>query len=134
MRTVLALAAAVLAAVAALASAIAGEDDVIAFFLVLAGGAVIIAALTAGPWTRPARLAARTLAVAWAVTAVWIGVLLAWYQTSCACSTPVPIDPAPNVVGIPVTVVHLLATYLGGALVVVATFSGRLAARAAERR
>ena len=134
MRTVLALAAAALAIVAALVSAVSGEDDVIAFFLVLAGGALIIALLTAGPWTRPARLAARALAVAWAVTAAWIGVLLAWYQTACACSSAGPIDPDPNVAGIPVTVFHLLATYLGGALVVVATFSARLAAHGAERR
>ncbi len=115
MRTALALGAAVLSLVAALASALAGEDDMIVFFLVLAGVAVVIAALTTGPWTRPARLVARTLAVAWVVAAIWIGALLVWYQSLCACSSPAPIGPPPNVAGIPTTLFHLLATYLGGA-------------------
>lgn len=134
MRTTLALGAAALALIAAFASGVSGETDVIGFFLVLTAAAIVIAALATGPWTRPARLLARTIAVAWVVAAVWIGALLVFYQAACGCSSPVPIDPPPNMAGIPTTLFHLLATYLGGALVIVATFSGRLAARGAGRR
>lgn len=133
-RSTLALVAAGLSAIAAVASAVAGEDDVIAFFLVMTAVAVVIAVLGARPWTGAARLVARTLAVAWVVAAIWIGALLVWYQGSCACSSAVPVGPGPNVAGVPTTLFHLLATYLGGALVVVATFSGRLAARGDEHR
>ena len=134
MRSALALLAAGPALVAAGASAVSGEQDVIAFFVALAVVAGVIAALCTGPFTGARRMIARTLAVAWAIAAIWIGALLVWYQTSCACSGTVPVDPGPNVAGLPTTLVHLLATYLGGALVVVATFSGRLAARGAGRR
>ena len=134
MRSALALAAAGLALIAAAASAVSGEDDVVAIFLVLTVVAVVIAVLCAGSWSGRARVAARTLAVLWVVAAVWIGVLLVVYQTSCACSSAVLVGPDPNVAGIPTTFFHLLATYLGGAFVGVATFSGRLAAHGAERR
>lgn len=134
MRSVLALVAAALALIAAGVSAVSGEDDVVAFFVTLAVVAGVIAVLCTEPFTRPKRLIARTLAVAWAIAAIWIGALLVWYQTSCACSSTVPLDPVPSVSGIPTTLFHLLATYLGGTLVVVATFSGRLAARGAGRR
>ena len=130
MRTSLALGAALLSVGAAIASAVSGEGDVIVFFAVLAAVAVIIAALAAGPWTRPARLVARSLAVGWVVAAVWIAGLLVWYQSTCGCSSPAPSGPPPNVGGIPTTIFHLLATYVGGALVTVATFSDRIAARA----
>jgi len=134
MRSTLALAAACLALIAAVASALSAQGDVIVFFLILGVVAVVIAVLCAGPWTRPARLAARALAVAWGIAAIWIGALLVWYQASCACSTAVPLEPDPSVAGIPTTLFHLLATYLGGVLVVVATFSDRLATRGAGRR
>ena len=135
MRSVLALVAAALALIAAGVSAVSGEDDVVAFFVTLAVVAGVIAVLCTEPFTRPeAVLIARTLAVAWAIAATWIGALLVGYQTSCACSSTVPLSPDPSVSGIPTTLFHLLATYLGGTLVVVATFSGRLAARGAGRR
>jgi hypothetical protein len=133
MRSKLAIVAAILAGLAAIASWWSHEDDTVAFFLVLGAVAVVIAALANGPWTGRRRLVGRSLAVAWVVAAAWIGILLVGYQTSCACSTTVLSGPDSNVAGIPTTLFHLLATYLGGALVVVATFSGRLATRAAER-
>ena len=134
MRSALALAAAFLAALAAVASWWSGEDDTVAFFAVLAVVAVAIAALANGSWVGRRRLAGRSLAIAWALAAVWIGVLLVGYQTSCACTTAPLAGPDPNVAGIPTTLFHVLATYLGAALVVVATFSDRLGARADGRR
>jgi hypothetical protein len=134
MRSALALAAAFLAALAAVASWWSGEDDTIAFFVVLAVVAVAIAALANGSWVGRRRLVGRSLAVAWVLAAVWIGVLLVGYQTSCACTTAPLAEPDPNVAGIPTTLFHVLATYVGGVLVAVATFSDRLAAHGAERR
>ena len=134
MRSVLAFVAAGLALIAAGASIVSGDDDVVGFFLVLTVVAVVIAVICARPSTGRARIVARVLAGAWAFAAIWIAVLLGWYQTSCACSIPVPVEPGPNVAGLPTTLFHLLATYVGGVLVVVATFSDRLATRADERR
>ena len=134
MRTILAAAAAVLAVVAAIVAGQTGEADKVPFFIVMAAGAIVVASLTAGPWTRPSRLLARTIAVAWIGTAVWVAALLVWERTLCACSGPTPPLESPNVGGIPTTWFHLAATYLGGALVLVAAFSDLPGVRGAARR
>ncbi len=125
MRTILAATAAVLAILAAAASAIAGDSDLIAFFVVLAAVATIIAALASGRWVGPPRNIARVLALGWVGTAIWIAGLLVIYQGACGCSRPEPALVPPNVLGIPSTLFHLVATYVGGSLVVGAAF-GRL--------
>lgn len=134
MRSILALSAAGLAALAAVTSDVAGQADVVIFFVVLVVGAAFVAALAAGPWTSPARRLARTLAVAWIAAAVWIAVLLGWAQALCACSSPEPAAPEPSIGGVPLTAIHLAATYFGGALIAVAAFSGRVGVRGGARR
>lgn len=134
MRTILAMAASGLGLLAGVVSIAGGQGDFAPFFFALSGFAGIIAWLI-GPGARPprARMIAKGLAVLWAIVAIWIGLLLLWWQASCACSYPEPIGPPPNVAGIPTTVFQLTATYLGGALVVVAAFSRRLGPRGEAR-
>lgn len=127
MRTILALVASGLSALAALASMATGQGDFAPFFFGLAVMAAVVAWLL-GPgrrWPR-ARAIAKGAAVVWVIAAIWIALLLLWWQALCACSYAEPIGPPPNVAGIPTTLFQLAATYLGGAFVVVAAFSGRL--------
>ncbi len=128
MRTILALAASGLSVLALAVSLATGGDDIAPFFAVLAVAAAVIAWLVRpGDHSVWAGRSARGLAVLWVGAAVWIAVLLVMFRTMCGCSYAEPVAPPPNVAGIPATVFHLAATYLGGAFVVVAAFSRRLA-------
>lgn len=127
MRTILALGASGLSVLAALASIAGGQGDFAPFFFGLAVVAAVVAWLLGPGRQLPrARTIAKSLAVLWAIGAIWIALLLLWWQAMCACSSPEPVGPPPNVVGIPTTVFQLAATYLGGAFVIVAAFSRRL--------
>jgi hypothetical protein len=126
MRSFLTIVAAVLALGAALVSISTGDRDVVPFFLLLTVVAAVLALLTViGPWSGARRIVGRILALGWLVTAAWIGGLLVWYQVACACSSPEPVGPTPDVLGLPAAAYQLIATFGGAALVVVATFGGR---------
>lgn len=116
---VLSLVAAGLAAVAGVVASADGDADIVPFFvaLTLAGG------LHAWSLHAPLcgmRVVAWAVAGGWVVAAVWIGVLLAMYQATCACSYP-PRPPEVTYLGLSATVYHLAGVYGGALLVSAAT-------------
>ena len=121
MRSVLGLAASALAGIAAIVADLDG--GIAPFFVGLTFFAGVEAWATQSPYAGPRRILARAIAVVWLVAAVWVGVLLVWYQAACACSGPPP--PPPNLyVGLPGTVYQLLGLY-GGLILILASAFGR---------
>ncbi|MDQ2673236.1 MAG: hypothetical protein M3Y40_01130 [Chloroflexota bacterium] len=125
-RSSLALAATVLAAVATVVASQDGDADIVPFFvgLTVAGG--IGAWAMHEPFTGRRQYLGRLIAGLWLIAAVWIGGLLLMYQMACGCSGPVP-PPEATYLGLTATIYHLVAVYMGGALMAVAAFSRRLA-------
>ena len=121
MRRILGLAASALAAVAAIVADVDGGET--AFFVGLTFFAGVEAWVAQSPFAGRRRLLARVIAVAWLVAAIWIGVLLLWYQAACACSGPPP-QPPNLYLGLPGTVYHLLGLY-GSLLLILASAFGR---------
>lgn len=122
LRVGLSLGAAALALVADVVSQLDGDTDLVPFFAILAVAAFVVAVAVGSPFQGRHRLVARAVTVGWAIAAVWIGALLVMYQVSCACSRAGPLAPEATYLGLPATAYHLAATYLGGALLLVATF------------
>ena len=120
MRGIPSLAAAVLAGVAAVVASQDGDGDIVPFFVALTVAGGIHAWAVADPTGRPHRFAAHTIAGAWTVAAVWIGVLLIGYQAACACIGPPPL-PEDTYLGLTATAYHLVGVYGGLALVLFAT-------------
>lgn len=131
MRSALALAASALAGAAAVIASLDGDADIVPFFVALTflGGAGAWA--THEPMVGTRRAIARSIAVVWLGAAIWIAVLLLWYQAACACIGPPP-EPESRYLGLTATVYHLAGVYLGGALMAVATFSRALEVRGAS--
>jgi hypothetical protein len=130
-RSLLAIAAGLLAALAAIVANQDGDGDIVPFFVALTLAAGIAAWAVHEPFVGPRRTLARGIAVAWLGAAGWIGVLLLWFQAACGCSMPAPIAPEATYLGLTATMYHLVGVYLGGALVTVAAFSRLLEPRAA---
>jgi hypothetical protein len=126
-RSMLAMAAGVLAAMAAVVASLDGDPDIVPFFvgLTLAGG--VGAWAVHDPYGGRRRLLGRGIGGLWLIAAGWIGVLLIMYQANCACSSAEPIGPEATYLGLTATVYHLAGVYLGGALMAVAPFSRALA-------
>ncbi len=120
MRGMPSLAAAVLAGVAAVVASQDGDGDIVPFFVALTVAGGIHAWATLGRH----RPVAYGIAGAWAVAAIWIGVLLIGYQAMCACSYP-PRAPEETYLGFTATVYHLVGLYGGLALVLFAEISVR---------
>ena len=122
-RSILALAASVLAAVAAIA-AYADRDGTIApFFVGLTFFAGVEAWATRSPFVGQRRTLARVIAGAWLLAALWIGVLLLMFEVACGCSGPPP-PPTTLYLGLPGTIYHLLGLY-GGLVLILASAFGR---------
>lgn len=123
-RSLLAIAAAVLAAVAGLVSQLDGDGGFVPFFVGLtvlgATGAFVVRA----PYPERRRIFGVMIATAWIAAAI-IGGLLLWEQAVCGCSRPEPIAEA-NYLGLTATIYHAAGVYLGGALLAVAAFSRAL--------
>ncbi len=117
----LALAASGLAAVATAISSLDGDADLVPFFVLLTFAGGLIAVLLQPPIAGFRRTFARFLALGWVGAAIWAGALLVWYQVACGCSSPPP-APVATYLGIPASAFHLTAAFVGGALVLVATF------------
>jgi hypothetical protein len=119
-RSVLGLAASALAAIAAVV-ATASDQYIVNFFIALAFGGVVEAAVAYPPFEGWRRYVARGLALLWLVAAFWIGVLLVMYSAACGCSNPEP-EPSVLIVGVPATVYHLVGLYGGLALILASAF------------
>ncbi len=124
-RSVLCLLASALAAIAAVLSSLDGDLDLVPFFVGLTFAAGLLAWAVHPPMMGARRTFARLAAIAWVSAAIWIGGLLVMYQATCGCSRAAPTSPVQTYLGLPATAYHLAATYLGGALVVVAVFGLR---------
>jgi len=120
-RAVLCLAASALAALAAVTSSLDGDVDLVPFFVGLTFVAGLLATVVQPPFSGSRRAFARLVAVAWVLLAVFIGGLLVMYQLGWGGSGPLPV-PEATYLGLPAVVYHLVAAYLGCALVVVAAF------------
>ncbi len=125
-RSTLALAASFLAGVAAVVSSLDGDVDLVPSFVGLTFIGGIGAWAVGDPYVGPRKILARVIGVIWLVAAVWIGGLLLWFQAACGCSGPPP-SPEATYLGLTATVFHLVAVYLGGALMAVAAFGRSLA-------
>ncbi len=123
-RSLLAVAASLLAAAAVVVSQLDGDLDLVPFFvaLTLLGG--IGAFVVREPYVRRRRLGA-VIATGWIAAAVIIGGLLLWHRALCGCSMPEPVAES-TYLGLTATVYHVAAVYLGGALMTVAAFSRAL--------
>jgi hypothetical protein len=121
--------AAALAASAGLVAYLDGDHDIAPFFvaLTLAGG--IEAAVVRQPFRGARRAVAWTVVGGWVIAALWIGVLLAWWQAMCACSYP-PRPPEETYLGLTATAYHLIGVYGGAALVIASAVAAELRRRA----
>jgi len=124
----LSLGAGALAAIAAVAAGVDGDRDVVPFFIGLTVAASVHAWSLVGASTSD-RFIRWTIACAWSIAALWIGVLLLMYQAACACSMP-PKPMEMTYLGLTATVYHLGGVY-GGAVLVLG--AGLLAERDQRR-
>lgn len=117
MRTSLSIGALVLAVIAAAISVLDDAQEGIAFFAVTSLGAGVQAWATRGEFAGPRRRVAIAIAWAWLIAAVWIDLLLAWYQAAASRTTP---TPEATYLGLTATVYHLFALHAGALLVLLA--------------
>ena len=124
-RSTLAIGASALAGIAGVVASQAGDASLVPFFIGLTFLGGIGAWAVQEPYTGQRLMLARGIAGLWLVAAGWIAVLLLMERVACGCSSPPPL-PDETYVGLPATVYHVAAVYLGGALMTVAAFSRRL--------
>lgn len=124
MRGVPGLLAAALAGLATIVASQDGDADIVPFFVALTVAGGVHAWASTGSPTPRSRAVSRIVAGAWAVAAIWIGVLLIGYQAMCACSSP-PRAPEETYLGLTATAYHLVGLYGGLALVLFAEISAR---------
>lgn len=125
-RSALAMGATLLAAVAAVVTSEDGDSSLVPFFIALTVAGGIGAWALHEPFVGPRRTLARGIGLAWLGAAGWVGALLLWEGVACGCSSPPPMAEA-TYLGLTSAIYSGLAVYLGGALMVVAAFSRRLA-------
>ena len=126
-RSTLAIVATLLAGVAAVISSQDGDADLVPFFVALTVLGGVGAWAMHEPYVGRRRLMARGIGVTWLGAAGWIGFLLLWERALCGCSSPPPMAEA-TYLGLTASIYHMIAVYLGGALMAVGAFSRRLAA------
>ena len=119
MRSLLGLAAMVLAALAAVVASEDGDADIVPFFVGLTVAAGVEAWAAHPPLEGHRRHTARLIALLWLVAAAWIGALLLWSQ---AMSSRPPLQPEETYLGLTATVYHVIGLYGGAVLVLASTF------------
>lgn len=119
-RSSLPLVASALTAIAGVVANQDGESSIVPFFFGLTFVAGFQAWATHPPFTGPRGVAARAVAVAWLVAAVWIAALLAMYVMVWSGSSSPQRAPAALYLGLPGTAYHLAAVYGGLILVILA--------------
>lgn len=125
-RSLLAIGASLLAGVAAIVTSQDGDSDIVPLFVGLTFLGGIGAWAVHEPYLGTRQVIARVIGVVWVAGAIFVGGLLLWYQALCACSGPVP-PPEARTSALTATTYHLVAIFLGGALMAVAAFSRSLA-------
>jgi hypothetical protein len=114
MRSLLGLAAMVLAGLATVVAGQDGDADIVPFFVGLTVAAGIEAWAAHPPFESHRRWTARFLASQWLIAAIWIAVLLVMYQ---AMGSRPPPQPEDTYLGLTATIYHLIGVY-GGALLI----------------
>jgi hypothetical protein len=119
MRSLLGLAAMVLAGLATVVASQDGDVDIVPFFVGLTVAAGIEAWAAHPPFEGRRRWTARLIASLWLIAAVWIAVLLVMYQ---AMSSRPPPPPEDTYLGLTATIYHLIGVYSGAVLVAISAF------------
>ena len=119
MRSLLGLAAMVIAALAAVVASQDRDADIVPFFVGLTVAAGVEAWAVHPPLEGRRRYTARLIALLWLVAAAWIGALLLW---SHAMSSRPPPQPEETYLGLTATVYHLIGLYGGSVLVLASAF------------
>jgi hypothetical protein len=122
MRSILGLAASVLAGLAAVVSSLDGDADLVPFFvgLTFLGGLEAWAAHP--PFEGPRRSVAAGAALLWGLAASWVAVLLVMTVTVWYGSGPSP-QPEALYFGLTATVYHVIGLFGGAVLVLVSAFA-----------
>ena len=118
MRSVLGLAASVLAGLAAVVASLDGDDDLVPFFVLLTFAGGVAAWAAHRPFVGARRRIAQGIAIVWSVAALWVAALLVAFQAS---SSP-PAELGQTYVGLTATVYHVVGMYAGGVLVLLLAF------------
>ena len=117
MRSLLVLAAMVLAGLATVVASQDGDADIVPFFVGLTVAAGIEAWAAHPPFQGRRKSTAAVIAGLWLLAAAWIAVLLIMAQTMTSGPPP---QPEERYLGLTATVYHVIALY-GGALLVAAS-------------
>lgn len=120
MRGVFGLGASALAGLAGVMASLDGDQDIVPFFVGLTFIGAVEAWAVRPPFEGPRRWLAQAFALLWLFAAIWIAVLLLWYQANVRAGAPPGIERA--YLGLPATVYHLVGLYGGLLLVLVAAF------------
>ena len=119
MRSLLGLAAMVVAALAAVVASEDGDADIVPFFVGLTVAAGVEAWAARPPFEGRRRYTARLIALLWLVAAAWIGALLLWSQ---AMSSRPPPHVEDTYLGLTATVYHVIGLYGGAVLMLASAF------------
>ena len=119
MRSLLGLAAMVLAGLATVVASQDGDADIVPFFVGLTVAAGIEAWAAHPPFEGRRRWTARLIAGLYLVAAAWIAVLLIMYQ---AMGSRPPPSPEETYFGLTATIYHLIGVYGGTALIAISAF------------
>ena len=118
----LSVAAIVLATVAIAVSWLDGAGEPLSFFAAAAVVALAQAWTGREPFVGWRRRASIGFALAWIITATWIGALLLQYQFMYGSASQAQPGPEATYLGLAATAYHLVALYVGGLLVTLAAF------------
>ena len=116
MRSLLGLAAMVLAGIATVVASQDGDGDIVPFFVGLTVAAGIGAWAAHPPFEGRRRWAAGLIASLWLIGSAWIAVLLVMYQ---AMGSRPPPSPEDTYLGLTATVYHVIGVYGGAVLVAI---------------
>src|SRR5262245_35743274 len=119
MPTVLAIAGSALAVLGGLAAVVDRDLTILPYFVITAPLAMLAALGLTGGAGFPGLVVARLIAFGLVTASAFIGTLLVIEQVVCACSRPEPV-PDQLLLGIPVTVLHVVGTFGTAALVALA--------------
>jgi hypothetical protein len=119
MRSLLGLAARVLAGLGTVVASQDGDADIVPFCVGLTVAAGIEAWAAHPPFEGRRRRTAGIIAGLWLVAAIWIGVLLVMYQAMSSRPPPAPED---TYLGLTATIYHLIGVYGGALLVAISAF------------
>lgn len=120
MRGLFGIGASALAGLAAIVANLDGDHSIVPFFVGLTFIGGVEAWAVCPPFEGVRRWLARALALLWLFAAIWISVLLVWYQAYGGDGPPPP--PEQTYLGLTATVYHLVGLYGGLVLVLLAGF------------